>query len=67
MKQVLKKMSNLILNEQEDFCNKMDSKLKQAMIETLKDTVAINNSFFKSGSTTINDMSTTSGTTSAVS
>ena len=57
MKQVLDKMSNLILNEQEDFCNKMDSKLKQAMIETLKETDTINNNFFKEGSTTIEDMS----------
>ena len=32
MKQILDKMSNLVLNNQEDFCNKMDGKLKLAMI-----------------------------------
>ena len=34
----------------------MDGKLKQAMIETLKDTDTINNSFFKEGSIVIGDM-----------
>ena len=57
IEEVLDKMSNIVLNEKHDFCNKMDTKIKTAMIDTLPNTVAINNKFFEEGSTIINEMS----------
>ena len=66
IEEVLDKMSIIVLNEKHNFCNKIDIKIKTAMIDTLPNTDAINNKFLRKEAQSSTKWATMSGTTFAL-
>ena len=57
LEQTMKKISDFILNKQHNFCNHMDDKLKDAMIDTIAATSDISKKFFNKDSTAMKEIS----------